>query len=81
MSLNADLFYIRDGICYNNKGWVYHNKGWVYRASDYIASKHSIACSVLLNSVAVYNLLFSVSCQSALSVVCMRLILTLVIKA
>jgi len=51
------------------------------RASDYIESIHNIACSVHSNPVAVYNLLFSVSCVSALSVVCLRLILTLVVKA
>jgi len=52
------------------------------RASDYyIEWIHNVACSVRLNPMAVYNLLFSVICQSALSGICLRFILTLVDKA
>jgi len=47
------------------------------RVSDYIESIYDVACSVHLHPMAVYNLLFSVSCQSALSVVCLRIILNL----
>jgi len=50
------------------------------RVSDYIESIRDVACSVHSNPVPVYNLLFSVCCQSALSLMCLRLILTLVVK-
>jgi len=39
------------------------------RASDYIEFIHNVACSVRSNPATVYNLLFSVSCQSALTLV------------
>jgi len=47
------------------------------RASDYVYSMPNVSCSSI--PVAVYNLLFFVSCQSVLSVVFFRLILTLVV--
>jgi len=50
------------------------------RVSDYIEFIHNVACCVRSIPKAVYNLLYSVVCQSAPFVVCLRIILTLVVR-
>jgi len=54
------------------------------RASDYIVSVYNVACNlqvcVQTPGVVVYNLLLTVRCQNALSVVCLRIIFNLVVR-
>jgi len=51
------------------------------RASDFIVSINNIAVVCAFEPRGIPCFLFTVCCQCALSVVCLRLILTLVVKA
>jgi len=51
------------------------------RQSIIIVSICNVACCVRSNPVADYNLSYSVSCQCTLSVLCLRIIRTLIINS